>query len=146
MDRNMTTISNIDQFVAKHFNSESSEYSVLEAKFLNSFFKRITDLGFKLLRVTDSEESYSLQNNNRFEMLDMIYSVDESTSVTIESNKAERFTLVLVLGNGDATTIANHSKLSDELEKVIFSEFAKSVKTHSEELYQLNWFGFDTVN
>lgn len=134
-------IINIEQFISKHFNGENSEYIVTEAKILNSFLKRLIVLGFTLYSVHDGEERHKIENNDRFEMLDVIFSVDDS-SIQLISNEDEKFSLFIILGNGDATTISDHSDISENLEKLIFSEFAKSVKTHSEELYNLNWYGY----
>ena len=134
-------ITNIEQFISKHFNGENSEYIVTEAKILNSFLKRLIVLGFTLYSVHDGEERHKIENNDRFEMLDVIFSVDDS-SIQLISNEDEKFSLFIILGNGDATTISDHSDISENLEKLIFSEFAKSVKTHSEELYNLNWYGY----
>ncbi len=136
-----TKITNIEQFISKHFNGDSSEYIVTEAKILNSFLKRLIVLGFTLYSVHDGEERHKIENNDRFEMLDVIFSVDDS-SIQLISNEDEKFSLFIILGNGDATTISDHSDISENLEKLIFSEFAKSVKTHSEELYNLNWYGY----
>lgn len=136
-----TKITNIDQFIAKHFDSNSSDYIVVEAKILNSFLMRLTDLGFRLISANDGEEGHAIQDNDRYSMLDVIFSVDES-SIKLVSDKGESFVLFIILGNGDATTIYDHSDLSEELEGIIFSNFAKSVKTHSEELYELNWAGY----
>lgn len=133
-----TKITNIEQFKAKHFNKNSSEYIVTEAEILNSFLKRLVDLGFELVQVNDGEEDHDIENNDRFQALDAIFSVDES-DITLISNHNEQFTLFLILGNGDATTISDHSDLSDELENIVMTEFSKSVKTHSQELYELNW-------
>ena len=134
-------ITNIEQFISKHFNGENSEYIVTEAKILNSFLKRLIVLGFTLYSVQDGEERHKIENNDRFQMLDVIFSVDDS-SIQLISNEDEKFSLFIILGNGDATTISDHSDISENLEKLIFSEFAKSVKTHSEELYNLNWYGY----
>ena len=134
-------ITNIEQFISKHFNRENSEYIVTEAKILNSFLKRLIVLGFTLYSVQDGEERHKIENNDRFQMLDVIFSVDDS-SIQLISNEDEKFSLFIILGNGDATTISDHSDISENLEKLIFSEFAKSVKTHSEELYNLNWYGY----
>lgn len=131
-------ISNIEQFIKQNFDASCSEYIVTEAKILNSFLKRLVDLGFSLNQANDGEEVHKIKDNDRFSMLDIIFSVDES-SITLTSDKSEKFTLYIVCGNGDAIPIHDHSTLSDELEKVVFTEFAKSVKTHSEQLYQLNW-------
>ncbi len=136
-----TKITNIEQFISKHFNGDSSEYIVTEAKILNSFLKRLIVLGFTLYSVHDGEERHKIENNDRFEMLDVIFSVDDS-SIQLISNEDEKFSLFIILGNGDATTISDHSDISENLEKLIFSEFAKSVKTHSEELYNLNWYSY----
>lgn len=136
-----TQITNIEQFIAKHFNENSSDYIVTEAKFLNSFLKRLVDLGFSLVSANDGEERHSIEKNDRFAMLDIIFSVDES-SITLTSNNNERVVLSIILGNGDATPIYDHSAMSDDLEKTIFSEFAKSVKSHSESLYEMNWTGY----
>lgn len=136
-----TKITNIEQFISKHFNRYSSEYIVTEAKILNSFLKRLIVLGFTFYSVHDGEERHKIENNDRFEMLDVIFSVDDS-SIRLISNEGEKFSLFIILGNGDATTISDHSDISENLEKLIFSEFAKSVKTHSEELYNLNWYGY----
>lgn len=137
----MNKITSIDQFIAKHFDEQSSEYIVLEAKILNSFLKRLVDAGFQLLSVNDGEDIHKIEDNDRFQMLDEIFSVDDSR-IKLKSNDGKEFTLVIVLGNGDATTIADHSEISPELEHLIFSTFGSSVKTHSEELYDLNWSGY----
>lgn len=138
-----TKITNIEQFIEKNFDARSSEYIVTEAKILNSFLKRLVDLGFNLNTANDGEEIHKIEINDRFSMLDVIFSVDDS-SISLTSNNNEKCTLYIVCGNEDATPIYDHSTLSDELEKVIFTEFAKSVKTHSEQLYDLNWFGYDS--
>lgn len=138
----MTKITSIEQFITKHFHKDSpTEYIVLEAKFLNSFFKRLADSGFNFISAHDGEENHKIIDNDRFKLLDVIFSVDEA-SVLMQSNNNEKFRLFMVMGNGDATTISDHSDLSPELEKFIFSEFAKSVKTHSQELYEMNWYGY----
>lgn len=136
-----TTITNIEQFIDKQFDAKCSAYIVTEAKILNSFLKRLVDLGFNLNTANDGEETHNIENNDRFSMLDVIFSVDDS-SISLTSNHNEKFTLYIVCGNEDATPIYDHSNLSDELENVVFTEFAKSVKTHSEQLYDLNWFGY----
>lgn len=136
-----TNITNIEQFISNHFDENSSEYIVTEARILNSFLKRLIDLGFSLYSAHDGEERHKIENNDRYQMLDVIFSVDDS-SIQLISNEDEKFSLSIILGNGDATTISDHSDISENLEKLIFSEFAKSVKTHSEELYDLNWCGY----
>ena len=132
------SITSIEQFIKLNLDITCSENVKTEARIFNSFLKRLIDLGFCLVSASDGEESHPIVNNERFRMLEVVFSVDES-SVTIVSNDNELFLLSIVLGNGDATMIYNHSNLSEKLEQVVFSQFAESVKTHSEELYQLNW-------
>lgn len=136
-----TQITNIEQFIEKHFSENSTGYIVTEAKFLNSFLNRLVGLGFTLVSANDGEERHTIENNDRFAMLDVIFSVDES-SITLTSNKDERVVLNIVIGNGDATPIYDHSTMSEQLETTIFTEFAKSVKSHSESLYEMNWTGY----
>lgn len=136
-------ITNIEQFIEKNFDDKSSKYIVTEDKILNSFLKRLVDLGFSLDAANDGEESHKIASNDRFSMLDVIFSVDESR-ISLTSNNNEKFTLCIVCGNEDATPIYDHSPLSRELDKLIFTEFAKSVKIHSEELYDLNWVGYNS--
>lgn len=136
-----TAITSIEQFIKVNFSSHSSEYIVTESKILNSFLKRLIDLGFSLVSANDGEERHKIENNDRFAMLSVVFSVDES-SIKLTSKDNEKFTLFIVCGNEDATPIYDHSDLSEALEKQIFTEFAKSVKTHSEELYDMNWSGY----
>lgn len=137
-----TKITNIEQFIEKNFDSNSSDYIVIEAKILNSFINRlVNDHGFSIVSVFDGEELNPIVDNDRFKALDYIFSVDDCT-LNLKSANGEKANLYLVLGNGDATTIADSNVLSEELESLINKVFAESVKTHSKELYDLNWSGY----
>lgn len=139
----MTEITSIDLFLNKHLNSEHcNEYIRTEAKILNSFFKNLVGQGFQIVSVFDGEDTHKIENNCRFTALEAIFAVDSETSVKMESDKGEAFILCLILGNGDATTIYDHSDLSEELEETVFRTFATSVKTHSQELFEMNWQGY----
>ena len=129
----------IEQFLAARFDDSNSDYIKTEAKFMNSFIRRLVqDHGFSIIAVHDGEELCPISNNDRFEALDHIFSVDESR-LFMRTAKDERVCLFLVLGNGDATTIADHNDLTEETEELIFKVFGESVKSHSEELYEMNW-------
>ena len=101
----------------------------------------MNDHGFNIVSVFDGEEFNPIQDNDRFKTLDHIFSVDDCT-LKLKSANGEEANLYLVLGNGDATTIADSNVLSDELESLINKVFGESVKTHSKELYDLNWSGY----
>lgn len=132
-------ITSIEQFLEAEFNDNSSDYIKTEAKILNSFLRRlVTDHGFSIIAVHDGEELCPITNNDRFEALHHIFSVDESCLIMRTANE-EDVSLFMVLGNGDATTISDHNELSEETETLIFKVFGESVKTHSTELYEMNW-------
>ena len=137
-----TKITNIEQFIENNFDSNSSEYIVIEAKILNSFINRlVTNYDFTIVSVFDGEYFHPIKDNNRFKTLEHIFSVDDCT-LSLKSASGEKANLYLVLGNGDATTIADSNVLSDELESLINKTFGECVKTHSTELYELNWSGY----
>lgn len=133
----MSTIYSIQDFISKNLSSNCSDYIVLECRIMNSFLDKLRLLGFKLLSANDGEEEYLL-DNEKFKALDVIFSVD-SSSLTIESNESEKFTLYLTLGNGEATTISNHSTMPQKLEKRVLYQFGQSVKEHSKSLYEESW-------
>lgn len=131
-------IKSIEAFLTKHFDENCSDDSKIEAKIFNSFLKRMTETGYTVLSASDGEERHVIAENNRFDTLDVIFSVDES-SITMKAPNGEKFALYIVLGNGDATSIYDHSDISEEVEKTVFQTWAESVKTHSAELYEMNW-------
>lgn len=132
-------ITSIEQFLTETFTARCTDYIKTEAKIMNSFMHRLVqDHGFSIIAVHDGDEPCPISNNDRFEALEHIFSVDESRLI-MRTAKDERVCLFLVLGNGDATTIADHNDLTEETENLIFKVFGESVKTHSVELYELNW-------
>mgnify|MGYP003564355402 CR=1 FL=1 len=137
----VATITSIEAFIEQNFNKYSSDYIKIEAKILNSFLNRLVSEGFQLVSAHDGEERHRIENNDRFQALDVIFSVDEA-SLTIRAPEGKLIVLSLVLGNDDATTISDHSELGEELEKQIFKTWADCVKTHSLKLYEENWVGY----
>ena len=132
-------ITSIEQFLAATFNDNSTDYVKTEAKFMNSFLHRLVkDHGFTIVAVHAGEELHQIEENNRFQALDHIFSVDESR-LLLKTADNQPVNLLLIIGNGDATTIADHNNIAQETEDLINKVFGESVKSHSEELYELNW-------
>lgn len=130
-----------DELMEKYFSLELKawDYIILETKIMNSFFTEMLKHGFKFLRAYDGGASYDLADKSQFTALGILLAVDDCSTITICSNKDEKFTLYILLGEGETYPIYDHSDMSPELEKQIFEWFAESVREHSEEKYQEFW-------
>lgn len=133
------------EFIAKHFNDESSEYIKLEAKIVNDFLKNIVNLGYTLVYVHDGEDITAIDNNDNLSTLDAMFAVDQG-KIRIKSPEGHSFNLYYLLGEGESCTFYDSSypsQLSDEvvanIEDVTNVQFAKSVKKYSKSLYETYW-------
>lgn len=133
-------ITSIEAFIEAHLSDKwTSDYCRTEARILNSFLNRlITNHGYSIRYVNDGERHHAIKGNNRFDALYHIFSVDES-ALCLTSNDGVIIVLSLLLGEGEAQTIYDHSDMTEEQEALIFKVWADCVKTHSASLYNDYW-------
>lgn len=140
----MTTqeIKSIDAFIDAHLSDKyTSDYCRTEARILNSFFKRlIDDHGYSIRYVYDGGEFHNIAENDRFDALYHIFSAG-SCRVSIRPPEAMTASIMLyiLIGEGEAQTIYDHSAMPDAAEEMIFKLWADCVKTHDIALYNDNW-------
>lgn len=140
----MTTqkIKSIDAFIAAHLSDKfTSDYCRTEARILNSFFKRlIDDHGYSIRYVYDGGEFHNIADNDRFDALYHIFSVDSCrVSIWPPEDLTASIMLYMTIGEGEAQTICDHSDMPEDTEEMIFKLWAECVKTHDVALYNDNW-------
>lgn len=69
---------NIESFVAETL-SNANENAKANAKVLNAFFIAMAKNGFEIQSVWDGEENEKVENGNRFQALDIVFGVDDSS-------------------------------------------------------------------
>lgn len=132
-------IKSIDAFIAERL-AHASDYCKTEARILNSFLIALDSRDFTINFVHDGDDVYFIKDNDRFDALYHIFSVEASIlGVSTADNKT--INLRLMVGGGEAQTIYDHttSEGSDDVAALLFSLWAGSVKTHDAALYRDHW-------
>ena len=133
-------ITAIEAFIEAYLSDKwTSEYCRTEARILNSFLNRlITNHGYDIRAVHDGEQRHAIENNNRFDALHHIFSVDNSV-LYMSTPDSKKVALCLLIGEGEAQTIYDHVAMTEEQEELIFKMWAECVRTHDKQLYNDYW-------